>query len=277
MEVLIQEFKQVLGDRQRPSDVSESDISRPQTRRIFSEEIFPNRQIPQNQTRGLRTLDLHYRPTERGPYNYDPNLAGSNSSTPAANFGGITRALTTTNFEQSNIEFIEFWLLNPYEGIGNGYTDPNNTGQIRFNIGNISEDVLKDGRKQYENGLPEAAGSTEGTIQTDYGNVRVPRDQSLVYTFDSDGSGRRQQDAGFDGLSNAAERSNSEFGPFQSEEDPSADDYQFFLQAPAGNIEDRYRRFNGTDGNSPTEVSQTNRGRGGQPTVVVLINILNML
>jgi cell surface protein SprA len=28
-----------------------------------------------------------------------------------------------------------------------------NTGKIYFNLGEISEDVLKDGRKQYENGL----------------------------------------------------------------------------------------------------------------------------
>jgi len=249
---------QVFYSRQRPSGVSESDLSRPQTRRIFIEEIFPLKQIAQNQTRALFTLDLHYRPDERGPYNYNTALGSSNS-----NFGGITRALTTTNFEQSNIEFVEFWVMNPYE-----YTERTNTGKIVFNIGNISEDVLKDGRKQYENGLSETAIGANGnaeTQSTDFG--LVPKNQSLVYTFDSNGGGRTQQDAGFDGLKNSEEA--VKFPEFSGEEDPSNDDYQYFLQAPDldDKIENRYLKYNGTDGNSPTEVSQTNRGRGGQPTI----------
>ncbi len=270
---------QVFYSRQRPSGVSESDLSRPQTRRIFSQEIFPNRQIAQNQTRALFPLDVHYRPAERGPYNYAENLRAAED-----NFGGITRALTTTNFEQSNIEFIEFWVLNPYTGsvqVNNddgttsnfqnvAYMNETNVGQIRFNIGNISEDVLADGRKQYENGLPEVADSNIDTQITSYG--RVPTNQSLVYAFDTEGGERAQQDAGFDGLKNTGEQ---EFlrtlGPtidtdLINSEDPSGDDYQYFLQAPGPNIEDRYRFYNGTDGDSPTEVSQTDRGRSGQPT-----------
>lgn len=252
---------QVFYSRQRPSSVSESDLSRPQTRRVFNEEIFPQRQIVQNQTRALFTLDLHYRPEERGPYNYNPALVNNTAPTnPRDQFGGITRALNTTNFEQSNIEFIEFWIMDPYE-----YTNNTNTGQIRFNIGNISEDVLQDGRKQYENGLPEVTGSNEDVQETPFG--RVPRNQSLVYTFDSDGAARTQQDAGFDGFKNVEEQGRQEYGPFTAEEDPSADDYQFFLQSPAQNIEDRYRLYNGTDGDSPTVVTDTNRGRLAQPTI----------
>ncbi len=249
----------IFYSRQRPSGVSESDLSRPQTRRIFSREIFPRRQIPQNTTSDLRVLDLHYRPDERGSYNYSTTLGDARE-----NFGGITRQLTNTNFEQSNIEFIEFWILNPYTNIDSaGYTENSNIGQIRFNIGNISEDVLEDGRKQYENGLPDQAGSIEGTQDTGY--ARVPRNQSLVYAFDTDGAARAQQDAGFDGLKNDDER--TFFSAFAGEEDPSNDDYEYFLQAPGPNIEDRYRRYNGTDGDSPTDVSETNRGRTGHPTV----------
>ncbi len=252
---------QVFYSTQRPSGISESDLSRPQTRRVFSEELFPLRQIAQNQTRALFTLDLHYRPEERGPYNYNPSLANNAAPTnPENNFGGITRALNTTNFEQSNIEFIEFWVMDPYE-----YTDNTNSGQIRFNIGNISEDVLRDGRKQYENGLPEAVGDGTDTQETPFGVI--PRNQSLVYTFDSNGEARVQQDAGFDGLKNSAEQTQDAYGPFTAEEDPSADDYEFFLQSGEQNIEDRYRKYNGTDGDSPTEVTDTNRGRLGQPTI----------
>lgn len=252
---------QVFYSTQRPGGVSESDLSRPQTRRVFSDEIFPQRQIAQNQTRALFTLDLHYRPEERGPYNYNPALVNNTPpDNPGDQFGGVTRALNTTNFEQSNIEFIEFWIMDPYE-----YTDNTNIGQIRFNLGNISEDVLKDGRKQYENGLPEVANSNEDIQITPFG--RVPRNQSLVYTFDTDGGARTQQDAGFDGLKNAEEQGRQEYGPFIAEEDPSADDYEFFLQSPEQDIEDKYRKYNGADGDSPTVVTDTNRGRLTQPTV----------
>ncbi len=258
---------QVFYSVRRPSGISESDLSRPQTRRVFSDEFFPEREIAQNQTQALFTLDLHYRPNERGPYNYNPSFANNVAPTnPENNFGGITRALNTTNFEQANIEFIEFWVLNPYvNGASEGYMDDGNTGQIRFNIGNISEDVLRDGRKQYENGLPEAVGDGTETQETPFG--LIPRNQSLVYTFDSDGAARVQQDTGFDGLKNSAEQNQEQYGPFRTEADPSADDYEFFLQSSAQDIEDRYRRYNGTDGDSPTEVTDTNRGRLGQPTV----------
>jgi hypothetical protein len=60
-------------------------------------------------------------------------------------------------------------------------TSASNTGQIYFNLGAISEDILKDGRKQYENGL----GPNEILVnpQPIWGNV--PASQSLIYAFDA--------------------------------------------------------------------------------------------
>ncbi len=51
------------------------------------------------------------------------------------------RAINTTNFEQGNVEYIQFWVLDPYVGKGN--ISPSNSGKLYFNLGEISEDVLK--------------------------------------------------------------------------------------------------------------------------------------
>src|SRR5690606_29314865 len=47
---------------------------------------------------------------------------------------------------------------------------------------------------------------------------------------------------------------------------PSNDNYTYFLQAD-GNIFDRYKRYNGSEGNSPDIFSDTNRGSTTQPDV----------
>jgi cell surface protein SprA len=132
---------------QKPAEISNSDLSLNSTRRIFSQELYPLTDIAQGQTQVINTLDLSYYPSERGPYNNNPTVA----SNPTNNFGGIMRAINSTNFEQSNVEYIQLWVLDPY--VGNGATNKGNTGKIYFNLGEISEDVLKDGKKQYENGL----------------------------------------------------------------------------------------------------------------------------
>ena len=117
------------------------------TRRIFSEELYPLTDIAAGQSQVVNTLDLTYYPTERGPYNNNSNIATNAKD----NFGGIMRSLNSTNFEQGNVEYIQFWVLDPY--VGAGQAPSTNTGKIYFNLGEISEDVLKDGKKQYENGL----------------------------------------------------------------------------------------------------------------------------
>ncbi len=244
---------------QRPEGINDEDLSSPFTRRVFRDEIFPNQDIIQGQTQALFTLDLAYYPSTRGEYNYNPEAAGTNDlPNPEDRFGGIMRQLTTTDFEQSNVEYIQFWVMDPFiydENSGNP------GGNINFNLGSISEDVLKDGRKQYENGLPEDGGNAN-TTATAWG--KVPTNQSLVYTFDTEGQQRTNQDIGLDGLDNAGEA--AEYGAFGGLPDPANDDYQYFLQAE-GNILDRYLKYNGTQGNSPVEVTNNNRGNTAQPDV----------
>ena len=242
----------------RPQGISDSDISTYAARRVAIDEIFPNVDVVTGQSQVIYTMDIAYNPQERGPYNYNPAAAGGNNlPNPASNFGGIMRSINTTNFEQSNVEYIQFWVMDPYiypENAGN------TSGTINFNLGNISEDVLKDGRKQYENGLPEGEGEAN-TITTSYG--AVPADNSLVYAFDSEGANRTLQDAGYDGLLDAEEA--TKFSDFAGLPDPSVDNYQYFLNTE-GSIVQRYQNYNGTQGNSPTEVTDTNRGNSTLPT-----------
>ena len=244
---------------QRPSGITDEDISSPFARRVFRDEIFPNQDIIQGQTQALFTLDLAYYPGQRGMYNFNPEAAGTNNlPNPESRFGGISRQLTTTDFERSNVEYIQFWLMDPFIYDENA---TNNGGKLKFNLGNISEDVLKDGRKQYENGLPEDGG-TANTTPTAWG--KVPTNQSLVYTFDTTGQERINQDIGYDGLNDASEA--SMFPGFAGMADPAGDNYQYFLQAE-GSILERYLMYNGVDGNSPDDFSETNRGSTTQPDV----------
>lgn len=248
---------------QRPAGITDDDLSLNTTRRIFSSELYPETDVVQGQSQVINTLNLSYFPTERGPYNFNPAAATTNDlPNPTENFGGITRPINSTNFEQGNVEFMQFWILDPY--VGNGAIDAGNTGKIYFNLGEISEDILKDGRKQYENGLPEA-GSTTPTSSTIWG--QVPGSQSLIYAFDTSGANRAVQDVGLDGFNDDQERTLPDVNPaFYAQPDPAADNYQYFLQA-SGNVIDRYRNYNGLQGNSPIEVSDTNRGSTTVPDV----------
>ena len=66
-------------------------------------------------------LDLAYYPAERGPYNFDASptqfSAGMASdgflNDPASRWGGIQRRIETNDFEAANIEYIQFWMMDP--------------------------------------------------------------------------------------------------------------------------------------------------------------------
>ena len=238
---------------QRPAGVTDNDISLNPTRRVFIDEVFPQVNIAQGQTTVQGTLDVAYYPTQRGPYNANPNFAGEQ---PNERWGGLMRSLSSTNFEQSNVEFVQFWVLDPYV---DGTTTGANVGELVFNLGNISEDILKDGRKQYENGLP-GVNSNDLTSPTSWG--QVPSTQSLVYAFDAEEANRNLQDIGYDGLTSAEEGAIYN-GPAN---DPALDDYIYYLNREGGILE-RYLDFNNPEGNSPVEVTNTDRGSTTLPDV----------
>ena len=238
---------------QRPSGLSDNDISLNSTRRVFIDEVFTETDIAQGQTQVQSTLDIVYYPNQKGPYNANPSFE---TETPDAKWGGIMRPLSSTNFEQSNVEFVQFWVLDPYV---DGETVDGNAGELVLNLGNISEDILKDGRKQYENGLP-ASTNNEIPRETIWG--QVPSTQSLVYAFDADEANRSAQDLGLDGYDDAEEATIYN-GPA---EDPALDNYQYYLNREGGILE-RYLDFNNTQGNSPVTVTNTNRGSTTLPDV----------
>ncbi|WP_255491354.1 cell surface protein SprA [Dysgonomonas sp. ZJ279] len=246
-------------------------------REIYLSEIYPNRDVPFNEAATIPTLNLSYYPNERGQYNLDATNINSDGNllNPKKRWAGITRKMDVRDFESANIEYIEFWLMDPFV-----YNDTaavkNNGGDLYINLGEISEDVLKDGKKFYENGLPI---NDDPTAYTTTAWGKVPTRQSTVYAFDDSAgdSGRKKQDVGLNGLSAEEETTfgayrdylealrsklspsaleamqNDQFSPLNS---PSKDKYHFYRSSDYDRDEvsiiDRYKFYNGTEGNSPT-------------------------
>ncbi|WP_255573026.1 T9SS outer membrane translocon Sov/SprA [Hanstruepera marina] len=247
---------------QAPSGISDDDISDLYTSRVFINELFPQQDIAQGQTAVLNTLDLTFYPDRRGPYNFQTTGVDISTNTllnPEDSWAGISRQLTSTDFEQANVEYIEFWLQDPFQD-----NQANPGGKLVFNLGNISEDIIKDGRKLYENGLP-ADGNVVGVLpESPSWNTVYPQDQSLIYAFDTTGDERTNQDVGYDGYNDNDER--LKFVDYSGLEDPAADNYVYYLNRD-GDIFERYLQYNGVDGNSPDTFSNTNRGSTTQPDV----------
>jgi cell surface protein SprA len=238
----------------KPSGISNDDLSLNTTRRVYSEELYPLTDIVQGQSLVVNTLDLSYYPKERGPYNNALNVGDASNE----NYGGIVRSLSSTNFEQGNVEYIQFWVMDPY--VGDGKIPKTNTGKVYFNLGEISEDVLKDGRKVYENGLgPDQVLVNPPPV---WGNA--PASQSLIYAFDNNEGNRTNQDIGLDGLPSSEEA--KVYNNYASESDPAGDDYVYYLNT-SGDVLDRYKKYNGLDGNSTVNINSPNRGSTTVPDV----------
>lgn len=239
------------------------ELSKPETRQVFQEEIFPQRTADIGQGI-LTTFDMAYYPTERGPYNFRTNGINANGNLlqPRRAWGGIMRNIDQTDFETSNIEFIEFWVQDPF------INKPGSSGgELYFNLGNISEDVLRDGKRLYENGLPAPSNPNTPVDTTIWG--RVPRNPiQVTNAFSNDPTDRPQQDVGFDGLNDDDEK--VKFAPYLRQLEsvfPNSPVLQNALTDPAGDnfrgyrdglydklgagILERYKQINNPHGNSP--------------------------
>jgi cell surface protein SprA len=241
-------------------------LSDPRVRAISQSEIFPQRTTDFGQNQ-LITFDLSYYPKDRGPYNFDASKTDLNANGkflfPKNKWGGLMRSLDQTDFETANIEYIECWIQDPFinDATSSG-------GQFYINLGNVSEDVLKDSRRFYENGLPTP--NLPAQVDRSIWGV-VPRNPvQVTNAFSNDPADRPFQDVGFDGLTDSAEvsfRRNdyldllaANFGTnskvYQDAlKDPSSDDYQYYrgdnLDAEKADILARYKKFNNPQGNSP--------------------------
>jgi cell surface protein SprA len=250
-----------------PGNINADELSRAETRQINFRELFPNQELDITQNALIRTFDLAFFPSERGTYNFDTGANVNSNGTfsnPEDRWGGVMRALTTNNFDQANVEYIQFWVMDPYEnysltsaeGLPAGVNPQelqNQVGELYFNLGNISEDILRDNRKMYENGLPsDGLKTSSNVVSTVWGDV--PLAQSILYAFDESDASRTNQDLGLDGLTDEEER--IKFPALAGLADPASDNFQYFrggdLDAAGASIISRYKFFNNTQGNSPT-------------------------
>ena len=241
-----------------PAGIDNQEISKDENRPVKINELF-DRDIQTGSYNLIKTLNLAYFPDERGPYNFDTNVDPNTGklNNPSQRWAGIFRPLTITDFEQSNVQYVSFWIMDPY------YNNPNLTsgGTIYLDLGYIKEDILFDGRKQYENGLP-GDGGTANTVFTNWG--KLPLNQSLTYAFSDDPAERENQDVGLDGLRNDEEQTH--FAAYLNAlppavrnaviNDPANDDYVHYLDATGGIVE-RYKRYNNTQGNTPVQTTGT--------------------
>lgn len=260
----------------KPGNITSDDMKNPYVRAVGPQEVFPNRDLQAVNLNEI-TLDLAYYPSERGPYNYNPNLTERGFlPEPRRNWGAMMRAITNnTDFDAANIEYAEFWVMDPFinTDVGGNADGSRRNGEMYLQFGSLSEDVLPDGRHSFENGLP-TPGQRAETATTTWG--QVTRQQFLTPAFDNNPSSRPAQDVGLDGLNDEAERSffnapapGTSFNFLQEalqrvtdpdaraaiEADPSADNFNYYLGANQdqsnAKVLDRYKRYNGVDGNSP--------------------------
>ena len=245
--------------------------SNPYVREVTSKEIFPDRELTYGESATIQTLNLSFYPDERGPYNLDASNITPEGRllNPERRCGGLMRKMDNPYVEQANDDYIQFWLMNPF-------LDPENDnlegGDLYFNFGEISEDILKDGMKSYENGIPYD-GNDQYLQNTVWG--RVSTQNSLTYAFDNNTGSRVVQDVGLDGLKNDDEYTFPTYSGYLDElrtrlsaqtleqmqadqfsplNDPAGDNYHFFrgydYDEQRLSILERYKRYNGVEGNS---------------------------
>lgn len=253
---------------------------------VSQTDLFPQNQPPVGTLNNIPVLDLAYYPEERGPYNYDTTSANINSdgtfSNPEDRWAGIMRSLTTTNFETANIQFIQFWMLDPFN---NSATDTGlvnlGGGDLYFNLGNISEDIVPDSRKSFENGLPASQTFDPANYDTTAW-AAIPNQQVIVNAFDNNAASREFQDVGLDGMDDDSEADkfsafvswvNSSSLDAEAREkllsDPSSDNYNYYLDDDYDiaefDILRRYKFFNGVEGNSATSEQASVENADGYP------------
>lgn len=247
------------------------ELSDHRVRQVDYTELYPDKDLEYGATGIVQPLNLTFYPEERGSYNLSANRIGNDGHlmNPTSNWGGLMRAMPVTNFESQNFQYIEFWMMDPR--VTAGQSDQENVayqgGKLIFQLGDISEDILKDNRKSFENGL-DVNGDKSVTDETQWG--RVSRRTSTVYAFDNSTNNHSLQDVGLDGVRNDEEKTLGAYGdfyramqsrglwnesqPFNPLSDPAGDDYMYsrgnLWDEQRAGILQRYKYINGTEGNS---------------------------
>ena len=238
-------------------------------RSVTVDALFPNKKntgIANVTNFPISILDISYFPSERGIYNFNTDINSNGSlKNPTKNFGAITRAITSdTDFDNANIETLEFWMMNPLIQGENGIvratgdlaSDRANSsrrnetgGKLIFNIGDVSEDFVPDAFSNFENGIPAGEKVKEGVPnkrqnieETIWGIAPTQQFVTNAFTTGSEES-RTAQDVGLDGLANVTKLENDTydekrfFKPYLDKISTIVTDVnarQTFLEDPAG-------------------------------------------
>ncbi len=241
-------------------------------REVYRTELFPNRELTFGQSSTLEILNLAYYPDRRGPYNLNPDLDHNGKlRNPSQHWGGMMRSLETTDFEAANIEYIEFWMLDPFI-YSREKGNTNKGGDFYIDLGDISEDILKDGNKAYESGM----GLDQSSATYSTNNWGKWATQSAVtYAFNTNSGSRAKQDVGLNGLTSEEEYNHHSYSDYLQKirgkvspavydsiaADPAGDDYHYFrgtdFDTLRTGILDRYLKINNPEGNTPD--AQMNR------------------
>lgn len=269
------------------------------TRIVYEKELYPNKDVLANEDNRISVLNLSYYPTERGPYNIDADQIDANGQLthPSQRWGGIMRRLDNTDFEKANIEYIEFWMMDPQLTNPDHFTG----GDLYIDLGDISEDILRDGKKSFEHGRP--LNGDFSTMDTTLWGM-VPKTTSTTVAFSTETDAREKQDVGLNGLSTEQEWTYSYNGkhpyrdyvdalkakvtnpvviqkwnedPFSPFNDPAGDNYHYYrgtdYDEDSVSILGRYKHYNGTEGNSPE--SNTNSTYGSAATLTPDLEDIN--
>ena len=237
-----------------PPNLSLDDMSADDCRIIFEPELFPNKESQYGAPINLNVLNIDYYPSERGPWNYDTHASSFSAgigndgklNEPSTRWSGITRDVSGIEYK---INYLDFWLIDPFS------TYPDASGELYFDIGEISEDVLKDGFLSAEN-------INEGTSRsTVWGLIKpVSNDASFPATNSA------QYDTGLDELKDTDET--NYFSEYLKDiksicnpsvytsifKDPANDNYHSFLGTDYTEmnykVRERYKNYNGGEQNS---------------------------
>lgn len=303
----------------KPGNIPETTFSNNFMRQVLETELFPNKTPANGQPVVMSVLDLAFYPSERGPYNYDvqPNapytsgiITGAGNvnagrlANPQSRWGGIMRRLETNDFQSANIEYVQFWMMDPFNSDYNNTTYPDMdanskpSGSMYINLGNVSEDIVKDGKMLYENGLPGQPGGSNANLQVTSSTIgTAPLITPIANSFVNDPADRPYQDLGYDGMADSTEarvfssfvnnlqsysQNTSAKAVQDAINDPSSDKYHFFrgndydgLNNDDGNTIKRYKKYNNPEGNSPTEQQYPDAGIPSAATNIPNIEDIN--
>ena len=248
-------------------------LSNHYVREVPVRELYPNRDQSSysGATSTLSILNLAYYPNERGPYNFSTDLAYDGTlNNPTQHWGGMMRKLDNNDFETANVEYIEFWMLDPFIYTSREGTASDYGGDFYINLGEVSEDILRDGKKFYESGMP--VDGSNSFITTQWG--KVPTQATVTYAFATTSGARALQDVGFNGLNDEEERNFESYQEFLTSiqgkvnpavfdsiwNDPANDNYHYFrgrdYDQMRASILRRYKYINNPQGNSPDSESR---------------------